>query len=73
MGLAPALVQQNFELIQKINDEGMSIFMVEQNANMALSIADRGWVLQTGMVVLNDTSEALLANPEMRAAYLGES
>ena len=73
MGLAPALVQQNFELIQKINDEGMSIFMVEQNANMALSIADRGWVLQTGTVVLNDTSEALLANPEMRAAYLGES
>ena len=73
MGLAPALVQQSFELIQKINDEGMSIFMVEQNANMALSIADRGWVLQTGMVVLNDTSEALLANPEMRAAYLGES
>ncbi|MDP6241460.1 MAG: ABC transporter ATP-binding protein [Acidimicrobiales bacterium] len=73
MGLAPALVQQNFELIQKINGEGKSIFMVEQNANMALSIADRGWVLQTGMVVLNDTSEALLANPEMRAAYLGES
>ena len=73
MGLAPALVQQNFELIQKINDEGMSIFMVEQNANMALSIADRGWVLQTGMVVLNDTAEALLANPEMRAAYLGEA
>lgn len=73
MGLAPALVQQNFELIQQINDEGMAIFMVEQNANMALSIADRGWVLQTGMVVLNDTAEALLANPEMRAAYLGEA
>ncbi|SUZ99921.1 uncharacterized protein METZ01_LOCUS52775 [marine metagenome] len=73
MGLAPALVQQNFELIQQINDEGMSIFMVEQNANMALSIADRGWVLQTGIVVLNDTAEALLANPEMRAAYLGEA
>jgi branched-chain amino acid transport system ATP-binding protein len=60
-------------LIQQINDEGMSIFMVEQNANMALSIADRGWVLQTGIVVLNDTAEALLANPEMRAAYLGEA
>ena len=72
MGLAPALVQQNFELIEKINNEGMAIFMVEQNANMALSIADRGWVLQTGMVVLNDSAEALLANPEMRAAYLGE-
>ena len=73
MGLAPALVQQNFELIQQINDEGMAIFMVEQNANMALSIADRGWVLQTGRVVLDDTAEALLANPEMRSAYLGES
>ncbi|MDP6976561.1 MAG: ABC transporter ATP-binding protein [Acidimicrobiales bacterium] len=73
MGLAPALVQQNFELIQQINDEGMAIFMVEQNANMALSIADRGWVLQSGRVVLDDTAEALLANPEMRSAYLGES
>ncbi len=73
MGLAPALVQQNFDLIQQINEEGMAVFMVEQNANMALSIADRGWVLQTGMVVLDDTAESLLANPEMRAAYLGET
>ena len=73
MGLAPALVQQNFELIQQINEEGMAIFMVEQNANMALSIADRGWVLQTGRVVLDDTAEALLANPELRSSYLGES
>ena len=72
MGLAPALVQQNFELIQQINDDGMTVFMVEQNANMALSIADRGWVLQSGAVVLDDTAEALLANPEMRAAYLGD-
>ena len=72
MGLAPALVQQNFELIQQIHADGMSIFMVEQNANMALSIADRGWVLQSGRVVLDDTAEALLANPELRASYLGE-
>ena len=72
MGLAPALVQQNFELIRQIHADGMSIFMVEQNANMALSIADRGWVLQGGAVVLDDTAEALLANPEMRAAYLGD-
>ena len=72
MGLAPALVQQNFALIQQIHADGMSIFMVEQNANMALSIADRGWVLQTGRVVLDDTAEALLANPELRASYLGE-
>ena len=73
MGLAPALVQQNFELIQQIHEEGVAIFMVEQNANMALSIADRGWVLQTGRVVLDDTAEALLAHPELRSSYLGES
>ena len=72
MGLAPALVQQNFELIQQIHADGMAVFMVEQNANMALSIADRGWVLQTGRVVLDDTAEALLANPELRSSYLGE-
>ena len=65
--------QTNFELIQQIHEEGVAIFMVEQNANMALSIADRGWVLQTGKVVLDDTAEALLANPDLRASYLGES
>ncbi len=73
MGLAPALVQTNFELIQQIHEEGVAIFIVEQNANMALSIADRGWVLQTGKVVLDDSAEALLTNPELRASYLGES
>lgn len=72
MGLAPALVQTNFELIQQIHQEGVAIFMVEQNANMALSIADRGWVLQTGRVVLDDTADKLLANPDLRASYLGE-
>lgn len=72
MGLAPALVQANFELIQQIHEEGVAIFMVEQNANMALSIADRGWVLQTGRVVLDDSAEALLANPDLRASYLGQ-
>ncbi len=73
MGLAPALVQQNFELISQIHEAGMTVFMVEQNANMALRIADRGWVLQTGRVVLDDTSEALLASPTLRASYLGAS
>ena len=72
MGLAPALVQTNFELIQQIHEEGVAIFMVEQNVNMALSIADRGWVLQTGRVVLDDAADALLANPDLRASYLGE-
>ena len=73
MGLAPALVQTNFELIKQIHEEGVAIFMVEQNANMALSIADRGWVLQTGRVVLDDTAGALLIHPELRASYLGEA
>jgi branched-chain amino acid transport system ATP-binding protein len=73
MGLAPVLVAQNFEIIDQINRDGTTIFMVEQNANMALSIADRGYVLQTGQVVLNDTAKALLANPQMRQAYLGET
>jgi branched-chain amino acid transport system ATP-binding protein len=72
MGLAPVLVAQNFEIIQQINEAGTTVFMVEQNANMALSIADHGYVLQTGQIVLADTSAALLANPEMRKAYLGE-
>jgi len=73
MGLAPALVIQNFELIEQINDAGMAVFVVEQNASMALSIADRGYVLQTGEIVLADTAEGLLNNPEMRSAYLGET
>ncbi|MGH3443672.1 MAG: ABC transporter ATP-binding protein [Nitriliruptorales bacterium] len=72
MGLAPVLVAQNFDIIQQVNEAGTTIFMVEQNANMALSIADRGYVLQTGQIVLSGTSEELLNNPEMRQAYLGE-
>jgi len=73
MGLAPVLVAQNFEIIDQINKAGTTVFMVEQNANMALSIADRGYVLQTGQVVLSDTADGLLANPQMRQAYLGET
>jgi branched-chain amino acid transport system ATP-binding protein len=72
MGLAPVLVQQNFDIIQMINEAGTTVFVVEQNAKMALSIADRGYVLMTGRIVLADTAEGLLANPEMRTAYLGE-
>ena len=72
MGLAPVLVEQNFDIIQEVNRQGTTIFVVEQNANMALSIADRGYVLQTGKVVLADTATNLLKNPQMRAAYLGE-
>jgi len=72
MGLAPVLVEQNFEIIQEVNRQGTTIFVVEQNANMALSIADRGYVLQTGKVVLADTAKNLLKHPQMREAYLGE-
>ena len=71
MGLSPLLVDQQFELIQKVNRQGTTIFMVEQNANMALSIADRGYVLQTGSIVLSDTAENLLCNEMMQEAYLG--
>ena len=71
MGLAPLFVDQQFELIQKVNQEGTTVFVVEQNANMALSIADRGYVLQTGSIVLADTAQNLLNNEMMRKAYLG--
>jgi branched-chain amino acid transport system ATP-binding protein len=73
MGLAPVLVAQNFEIIERINKAGTTVFVVEQNANMALSIADRGYVLQTGQIVLHDTAQGLLDNPQMRHAYLGEA
>jgi branched-chain amino acid transport system ATP-binding protein len=72
MGLAPILVEQVFDIIKQIRALGRTIFVVEQNANMALSIADRGYVIQTGQVVLSDTAQSLLENPLMREAYLGE-
>lgn len=71
MGLSPALVDQQFELIENINKKGTTILMVEQNATMALSIADRGYVLQTGEIVLADDAKALLNHPGMQKAYLG--
>lgn len=72
MGLAPLLVDQQFELIQKVNQQGTTVFLVEQNASMALSLADRGYVLQTGSIVLADTARNLLDNEMMKKAYLGE-
>jgi branched-chain amino acid transport system ATP-binding protein len=72
MGLAPILVEQVFEIIKAIRELGRTVFVVEQNANMALSIADRGYVIQTGEVVLTDTAQNLLNDPRMREAYLGE-
>jgi branched-chain amino acid transport system ATP-binding protein len=72
MGLSPIYVEQVFEIIQQINRQGTTIFMVEQNANMALSIAHRAYVLQTGQVVLSGSASELRRNPLIREAYLGE-
>ncbi len=72
MGLSPLYVEQVFEIIQEINRQGTTIFMVEQNANMALQIAHRAYVLQTGQVVLSGSAAELRVNPLIREAYLGE-
>ena len=72
MGLSPVFVEQVFDIIQTINKQGTTIFMVEQNANMALSIAHRAYVLQTGMVVLSGSAADLRRDPAIREAYLGE-
>jgi len=71
MGLAPMLVEGIFDTIQEINKEGTTVLLVEQNALMALSIADRGYVLQTGEIVLNDTAKNLAGNKTVQKAYLG--
>jgi branched-chain amino acid transport system ATP-binding protein len=71
MGLAPILVERNFEIIQQVHEAGVAVLVVEQNANVSLSIADRGYVLQTGRIVLADTAKALLANEDLKKAYLG--
>jgi branched-chain amino acid transport system ATP-binding protein len=72
LGLAPILVQQIFKIIREINERGMTILLVEQNALQALSVANRGYVLQTGEVVLTGSSKELMVNETVRKAYLGE-
>jgi branched-chain amino acid transport system ATP-binding protein len=71
MGLSPILVQTVFDTITRVRDEGVTIFLVEQNASKALGVADRGYVLQTGKIVLSDTAKNLLTNDLVRQAYLG--
>ena len=71
MGLAPLLVEQIFEIIQNLNKNGSTILLVEQNAQAALSVADRGYVLETGRVVTTGTGEELIQSPEIKRAYLG--
>jgi branched-chain amino acid transport system ATP-binding protein len=71
MGLAPILVERSFEIIKQVHEAGIAILVVEQNANVSLSIADRGYVLSTGRVVLADEASALLQHEDLRKAYLG--
>jgi branched-chain amino acid transport system ATP-binding protein len=71
MGLAPILVERSFEIIKQVNDAGVAMLIVEQNANVSLSIADRGYVLSTGRCVLHGKASELIANDDLRKAYLG--
>jgi branched-chain amino acid transport system ATP-binding protein len=71
MGLAPILVERSFEIIKEVHEAGIAVLVVEQNANVSLSIADRGYVLQTGQVVLSGPARELLENEELKKAYLG--
>jgi len=71
MGLAPLMMLSMFEALKELNKEGTTILLVEQNARMALQFAQRGYVLESGSLVLEGNSEALLANPEVKNAYLG--
>jgi len=73
MGLAPLLVTQIFSIIKEINEQGTTVLLVEQNARMALTVAHRGYVLQTGQIVLTGTGKELQSNETVRKAYLGET
>jgi len=73
LGLAPILVERIFEIVREINHQGTAILLVEQNALIALAVAKRGYVLETGRVVLHDTAQALRQNEQVRKAYLGEA
>lgn len=72
LGLAPIIVQGVFEIIKEINQQGVTILLVEQNANMALHAANRGYVMETGRITMTGTGEELAANEDIKAAYLGK-
>lgn len=72
LGLAPLIIKDIFSIIQEINSQGMTILLIEQNANMALKVAHRAYVLETGNIVMNGTGKELLENPDIKAAYLGK-
>jgi branched-chain amino acid transport system ATP-binding protein len=71
LGLAPLIVRKIFEIIREINQQGTTVFLVEQNAHMALLVANRGYVLQTGRVIKSDSAKKLLEDPDVKKAYLG--
>jgi len=71
LGLAPIIIQQIFDIIKKVNEAGTTVFLVEQNANQALKIAHRGYVMETGRITMEDSAETLLSNDEVKKAYLG--
>ena len=71
MGLAPMLVQKIFEVIRRIAEEGVTLLLVEQNAKLALQVSHRGYVMESGKIILTDSAAALLKNPKVRHAYLG--
>jgi len=71
LGLAPIIIQQIFDIIEQLRRDGVTVFLVEQNANQALKVADRAYVLENGRVVMQGTGEALLTDPKVRDAYLG--
>ena len=73
MGLAPILVEEIFSVIRDINQEGTTILLVEQNANMALQVASRGYVLETGTVALEGSAKELREDPKVKSVYLGEA
>ena len=72
LGLAPIVVQQIFDIIKKIHEEGVTVLLIEQNANMALHAADMGYVMETGAITFSGPGKELLENPRIQAAYLGE-
>jgi len=73
LGLAPKIVEAIFDILRQIREQGVTILLVEQNANQALRLADRGYVLETGQIIFEDSADALLGDDRIRAAYLGES
>ena len=72
LGLAPLIIKNIFDIIKQLNEEGMTILLIEQNANMALKIAHRAFVLETGHITMTGTGKELLENPQIAAAYLGK-